>query len=120
MRDPNSTTGFVAGHLVQTVDFQYPDDHGPELDFIVDDSPSDAAQDALETLQHGLLLVLDGHKDGAQVRAGALCFLSGLFHTPTEAAQKLRVHPSTLSRAIEAMKRKLSANAKSQKRIVAQ
>ncbi len=65
-------------------------------------------QDALQALQHGLLIVIrDGHADGAAVRAGALARLCGLFASDAEAAAEVRVNRSTMTRAVRRLKNEI-------------
>ena len=93
-----------AGKPILADEFVYPSD---EDDGDSGDAPSRAV-DALQALQHGLLLVLrDGHADAALVRAGALARLCQLFATDAEAAAEVRVNRSTMSRAVRRLKNEI-------------
>jgi hypothetical protein len=68
-------------------------------------TPADTSQDALEVLEHGLLVVIHGgHKDSALVRAGALARICELFDTDSEAAVAVGRNRSSMTRAVHEMK----------------
>lgn len=76
-----------------------------------DESATPAANpDALEVLQHGLLVALrDGHADGMPLRVLALARMVGLFDSDAAAAESAGVDRSSVSRAVRRMRSKLQA-----------
>jgi len=94
---------FCDGHPVPVVDFDYP----PEGN--ADNHAQDG--DALEALRHGLLVVIaDGHADGARIRAVALARLIGLYESNAAASVSTGVNRSTLHRAVLRMKEKIKGS----------
>jgi hypothetical protein len=92
------------GEPVLTVQFDYAAVEHDESE----SEAASAAQAALQALQHGLLIVIrDGHADAALVRAGALARLCNLFASDAEAAAAVRVHRSTMTRAIRRLKNEI-------------
>ena len=82
-----------------------------------DNAPGDRTQDALETLEHGLLVVIHGgHRDAALVRAGALARLCGLFETDAGAAAAVGRNRSSMTRAVHRMKRDIQRAARNRRK----
>ena len=80
-------------------------------------TPADSTQDALEAVQHGLLIVIrGGHKDSALVRAGALARLCDLFDTDAGAASAVGCNRSTMTRAVHRMKRDIQRAARNRRK----
>jgi hypothetical protein len=101
-----------AGEPVLAAEFDYAAVDGIELGA----EASSHAQDALAAVQHGLLIVIrDGHADGALVRAGALARLCNLFATDAEAAAEVRVNRSTMTRAVRRLKSEIVCAAQRKK-----
>ncbi len=92
------------GNPVEAVGFDYDAvdsearDPGPE---------AEAATAALDVLRSGLLIILTGHRDAANVRTAALATLAGLYPSPSEAARAIGVNRSTVTRAVSAMRKAL-------------
>lgn len=87
---------------VASVGFVYPDEHAEEVR---------PRTDPLETLRHGLLVIIgDGHADGARVRAVALARLLELYATDADAAAAAQVNRRTIHRAIARMKNKIQGS----------
>jgi hypothetical protein len=80
-------------------------------------TPADSTQDALEAVQHGLLIVIrGGHRDAALVRAGALARLCDLFETDSDAAAAVQVHRSTMMRGVRRIKRDIQRAARNRQK----
>jgi molybdate-binding protein len=94
----HGSLSFEDGQPVAVAPFDYPDEPDGA-------QPTDTSQDALEALEHGLLVVIrGGHRDGALVRAGALARICGLFDTDSEAAVAVGRNRSSMTRAVHEMK----------------
>lgn len=73
--------------------------------FIADTGQRRSARDLDAVLQRLIIHVIEGgHRDGIAVRAAALGCLVGVYANAREAAKRLQVADSTLSRAISAMR----------------
>ena len=100
------------GQITSAIGFDYPDE--PDE---AQPTPADASQDALEAVQHGLLIVIrGGHKDSALVRAGALARLCDLFDTDAGAASAVGCNRSTMTRAVHRMKRDIQRAARNRRK----
>ena len=66
-------------------------------------------RDVLEKMRHAVVFIVEGgHADGARTRAAALACLLGLYAHPTEAAKRLNLCHSTVSRSLSDLRAKLS------------
>lgn len=93
------------GNPVEAVGFDYDALEGEAPD--AEQPEGDPSAKALDTLRHGLLFVLAGHRDAANVRAAALATLAGLYSSPSEAARAIGVNRSTITRAMSSMREQL-------------
>ena len=107
-----SDLSFEDGQPVAVAPFDYPEE--PDE---AQPTPADSTQDALEAVQHGLLIVIrGGHKDSALVRAGALARLCDLFDTDAGAASAVGCNRSTMMRGVRRMKRDIQRAARNRRK----
>jgi hypothetical protein len=93
-----------AGKPILAQEFDYAAVEGAEVAGV----ESNRAVDALQALQHGLMIVIeDGPSDAALVRAGALARLCSFYATDAEAASAVHVHRSTMMRAVRRLRNKI-------------
>jgi hypothetical protein len=65
----------------------------------------------LDIARRGLVYVTEGgHRDSAQSRAAALACLFGIYASPTEAANRLNLSVSTVSRALSELRSEFLRN----------
>ncbi|MBI5384251.1 MAG: winged helix-turn-helix transcriptional regulator [Verrucomicrobia bacterium] len=74
-----------------------------------DPAPDTRAGEAMELLHFGLLVCLDAPARTTRTQVAALACLVSLFSNPAEAARKLGVSRSTMTRAVKAMQQALIA-----------
>lgn len=84
-------------------------------------SDAPVAADALDALCSGLSIVLEGgHRDAIPARAAALAVLCRLYPSQAATAARLGIAPSSLSRALAALRSELSARRKAGEAIQSQ
>jgi len=108
-----NSTAYDSDGPVFTVSPVYPDEEA-------DATENSRAGDALEVLQHGLLIVLRGGCGSTAIVTGALARLCGLFESDAAAAQAVGCHRSTMMRATRRLRDDLSRAAQQAKRLAVQ